>query len=229
MSIVACPLARIAAATSEENLTAMANSEYSYPTAAPAHTHAYLWPVVERRLQEFGSSDRRVFDLGCGNGAFADRLNTIGYTAAGVDPSESGIAAGTSRYPAVRLEVGSAYDDLSRFGQFPHVVSLEVIEHVYAPRHFARTLFELVQPGGIAVVSTPYNGYLKNVAIALLGKFDRHYTALWDHGHIKFWSIATLSTLMTETGFEILKVDRAGRIPALAKSMIFTVRRPQTA
>ncbi|MBK8742608.1 MAG: hypothetical protein IPM02_25355 [Betaproteobacteria bacterium] len=67
-------------------------------------------------------------------------------------------------------------------------------------------------------------GYWKN--LALTGKFDFHFTALWDGGHIKFWSIATLTTLLEEAGFEQIRFYRIGRIPALAKSMIAVARRP---
>jgi 2-polyprenyl-6-hydroxyphenyl methylase/3-demethylubiquinone-9 3-methyltransferase len=73
------------------------------------------------------------------------------------------------------------------------VISLEVVEHVYAPRSFAATIFDLLEPGGIAVLSTPYHGYLKNLAIAALNGFDKHVNPLWDYGHIKFWSQRTLS------------------------------------
>jgi hypothetical protein len=60
----------------------------------------------------------------------------------------------------------------------------------------------------------------------LTGKFDNHFTALWDHGHIKFWSIDTLSVLLREVGFGEITAYRIGRVPALAKSMIAVARRP---
>jgi 2-polyprenyl-6-hydroxyphenyl methylase/3-demethylubiquinone-9 3-methyltransferase len=69
-------------------------------------------------------------------------------------------------------------------------------------------------------VSTPYHGYLKNLALALSGKLDKHFTALWDGGHIKFFSIATLGQLLREAGFKDLRFVRVGRIPPLAKSML---------
>jgi 2-polyprenyl-6-hydroxyphenyl methylase/3-demethylubiquinone-9 3-methyltransferase len=100
------------------------------------------------------------------------------------------------------------------------VISLEVVEHVYAPSDYARTLFDLVEPGGTVIVPTPYHGYLKDLALAVSGKMDQHLTALWDHGHIKFWSISTLEILLTEAGFRNIRFHRVGRIPALAKSMI---------
>jgi 2-polyprenyl-6-hydroxyphenyl methylase/3-demethylubiquinone-9 3-methyltransferase len=106
------------------------------------------------------------------------------------------------------------------------VISLEVVEHVFSPRHFARTLFDLVEPGGTAFISTPYHGYWKNVALAVTGELDSHFTALWDGGHIKFFSIMTLSALLTETGFRHIRFKRIGRIPALAKSMIAIAQKP---
>ena len=104
---------------------------------------------------------------------------------------------------------------------------MEVVEHVYAPRQFAKRVYDLLEPGGVAVISTPYHGYLKNLAIALLDKSDWHHTALWDHGHIKFWSIKTLGQLLTKAGFTDIKFLRVGRIPVLAKSMIAVARKPQ--
>jgi 2-polyprenyl-6-hydroxyphenyl methylase/3-demethylubiquinone-9 3-methyltransferase len=75
------------------------------------------------------------------------------------------------------------------------------------------------------VLSTPYHGYLKNLALAVSGKMDAHFTALWDHGHIKFWSRATLATLLREAGFSRVEFLRVGRIPPLAKSMIAVARK----
>ncbi|MGI2323701.1 MULTISPECIES: hypothetical protein [unclassified Methylococcus] len=58
------------------------------------------------------------------------------------------------------------------------------------------------------------------------GKMDAHFTALWDHGHIKFWSMKTLSFLLEEAGFRDIRFERVGRVPALAKAMIAVARRP---
>ena len=79
--------------------------------------------------------------------------------------------------------------------------------------------------GGTAILSTPYHGYWKNLALALSGQMDRHFTALWDHGHIKFWSMKTLALLLEEAGFRDIRFARVGRIPALAKAMIAVARR----
>ena len=63
------------------------------------------------------------------------------------------------------------------------------------------------------------------LALALSGRTDKHFMALWDHGHIKFWSFKTLNTLLTEQGFEDIRFLRVGRIAPLAKSMIAVAKR----
>lgn len=104
-------------------------------------------------------------------------------------------------------------------------MSLEVVEHVYFPRKYVATLYDLLEPGGVAIISTPYHGYWKNLALALTGKMDDHFTALWDYGHIKFWSFKTLRLLLEEAGFRDISFQRIGRIPILAKSMLAIARK----
>ena len=202
---------------------------YVYSNEALNSSHAYLVPALDALLARYSSGkERRIFDLGCGNGSVSAHVASQGYEVTGVDPSVDGIAQAKRAYPNLRLEAGSAYDRLEEtFGTFPTVYSLEVVEHVYAPRDYARTLAALVQPGGTAIVSTPYHGYAKNLALALSGAMDRHFTALWDHGHIKFWSVKTLRQLLHEAGLKVIEVQRVGRIPPLAKSMILVARKPK--
>lgn len=211
-----------------KNANDTAINGYRYSGAEPGHHHDYLLPTVFEKLDALNLPvhARRLFELGCGNGSVANTLTRRGWDVTGVYPSEEGIAQARAAYPGLKLGAGSAYDDLAAvYGRFPVVLSLEVVEHVYAPRAYARTLFDLLSPGGLAIVSTPYHGYWKNLALAMSGRMDAHFTALWDHGHIKFWSIKTLGELLRETGFVEIRFERVGRMPALAKSMIAVGRR----
>ena len=203
----------------------------SYHDGEPTWANAYLWPVVEREVARIDArGGKRAFDLGCGNGATSGMLSSLGFAVTGVDPSQSGIAIAKVVHAGCCFEVADAYEDLAaRFGAFSLVVSLEVVEHLYDPRSFARTLFDLLEPGGTAIVSTPYHGYLKNLALAVSGTFDRHFTALWDGGHIKFWSIETLGQLLSEAGFQATRFIRVGRVPPLAKSMVAVATKPYSA
>jgi 2-polyprenyl-6-hydroxyphenyl methylase/3-demethylubiquinone-9 3-methyltransferase len=202
--------------------------EYAFLDAAPSHTREYLGgPVIDLITREGRArSVARIFELGCGNGAVASELSEHGFDVTAVDVSRSGLLQASKAYPVPKFELASAYDDLpSKFGRFDVVLSLEVVEHLYAPRQWAKNLHALLVPGGLAIVSAPYHGYLKNLAIAVLGRFDSHLDPLWDHGHIKLWSVKSLSRLLEQAGFKVELVRRVGRIPAFAKSMILAARR----
>jgi len=174
---------------------------------------------------EFAGTRKRVFDLGCGNGAINHEMAKRGWEVTGVGPSEEGVAHARQKSPDLNISVGNAYEDLAaRFGRFPLVVSLEVIEHVYFPHQMAACIHSLLEEG-TAIISTPYHGYWKNLAIALLGGFDAHWGPLTDHGHIKFWSIRTLTELLHKALLEDIEFLRVGRIPILGKSMIAIAKR----
>lgn len=200
-------------------------SEYTYSSAAPSHTHSYLFrPALA--LAKRRPAPCRVFELGCGSGGFANALDEAGYDVTAIDISESGVRHAKEAYPGCRFEVGSGYDDLAgKYGTFDLVISLEVVEHLYSPRLYAATVRDLLNPGGIAIISTPYHGYVKNLALAASGRMDNHFTALWDHGHIKLWSRETLRALFGEVGMREAEFHRVGRFSALAKSMISVFER----
>lgn len=201
--------------------------DYGYQNANAGHMHERLWSGI-CRLVKF-SPGMRVLDLGCGNGSFAERFLQKGCHVVGVDLSETGIAIARETHPHGRFEVLPVDDQvLTRLGEEPFdvVVSTEVVEHLYDPRSYARGCFAAVRPGGQFVCSTPYHGYLKNLAISLANKWDRHLDPLWDGGHIKFWSPRTLRKLLGEAGFEKFQVAGVGRAPWFWMSMVMAAVRP---
>jgi len=196
--------------------------EYKYDCSNESHSHAYLWPVIERTVRSLGV--RRVFEIGCGNGWIAHKLHEMGLEVVATDPSASGIAfakTATGMQSGPRFEQASAYDDLAaRFGEFDLVISLEVIEHLYAPRDFMASVRALLRKNGKLLLSTPHHGYWKCLAIALLGRTDSHYSPLSDGGHIKFWSASTLTQLCTESELDVKRIETCGRFPPFGKSMV---------
>jgi 2-polyprenyl-3-methyl-5-hydroxy-6-metoxy-1,4-benzoquinol methylase len=102
-----------------------------------------------------------------------------------------------------------------------------VVEHLYAPREWARGCFAALKPGGHLICTTPYHGYFKNLVLSLLGRWDSHANPLWDGGHIKLWSRRTLSALLTEAGFTNLEFRGAGRVPGLWMTMVVKAEKPK--
>lgn len=209
--------------------------DYGWETTTRTAAHSYIEPTALALVQSLARSARpdgrplRVFDAGCGNGSLLRQLHAQGYEVAGCDASATGVAlARQGAGPGVRIEQLSLYEDLAaRMGSdWDVVISTEVIEHLYEPRTFVARARQMLRPGGHLVLSTPYHGYLKNVVLATTGKLDGHFTALWDGGHIKFWSRATLTALLSEQGFGDFRFQGAGRLPYLWKSMFLLGRTP---
>ncbi|HEX8984141.1 MAG TPA: class I SAM-dependent methyltransferase [Bryobacteraceae bacterium] len=202
---------------------------YSYETDAPACSSKYLLPVLRRVLA--GVPERaHVLDLGCGNGALTAGLARPGWDVRAFDCSRAAIDIARASYPGIRFQLGDATEPLDLTpGRFDLVLAVEVIEHVLNPRGLLRNAYAALRPGGALVVTTPYHGYWKNLTLALLGRMDAHWDPLWDAGHVKFFSRATLSLLLAETGFSGLRFTGAGRVPGLWKSMVLAADRPPAA
>jgi 2-polyprenyl-3-methyl-5-hydroxy-6-metoxy-1,4-benzoquinol methylase len=171
---------------------------------------------------------RRVCDLGCGNGYLAGHLSELGYQVTGIDASQSGIEVASRQWPKVkflRTLVDENLPNTISDADFDLVVSSDVIEHMYTPSDLLETAGALLKPRSHLVIGTPYHGYWKNLALSVTGRMDAHFTALWDGGHIKFFSVNTLSQLIGKHGFTDMRFTYYGRMPYLWKNMICHARK----
>lgn len=199
--------------------------EYSYQDSNPDHHHAYLIsPLLNLLSQATPSaiSKPRILDLGCGNGSLSHLIAQQGYDVVGVEESESGIKFARLSFPDCQFIQSSIYNlpysELENSVDI--VISTEVIEHLFYPRELLKAARKCLKPNGSLILTTPYHGYLKNLVLALSGKMDRHFDPLWDGGHIKFFSVKTLTNLMLSEGYKDMTFKFAGRFPYLWKSML---------
>ena len=201
---------------------------YAYSDAGPSHSSQYVWPVLGSYLRDVPTG-ARVLDLGSGSGGLLASFEGRGWDRVGVDISSSGVEIARKAHPGITFIEADATGDLTSLvgaATFDVVVSTETLEHVALPRLFLKNAFLALKPGGRLVLSVPYHGYLKNLAIAVSDRTDQHFDASWDWGHIKFYSVDSLSALLWEAGFERLEYQGAGRFPYFWKSMVFVARKP---
>ena len=187
------------------------------------------YPVINKCMERYKC--KTVIDLGCGNGAIDLELLNAGYEVFGVDSSKSGIDAANSEYRRINpldksqrffyQDFDEQMDGEITNRSYDTVISAQVIEHVYSPNAYIKLCATLLPVGGKLIITTPYHGYLKNLMLAITGKLDKHFTALWEGGHIKFWSKATLGKLLSENGFQVKEFKGIGRAPYLWRSMLF--------
>ena len=208
-------------------VTSFQYKDYGYKDATGSHMFRHLMPKVLELASPI-LPGTRVLDVGCGNGSICGEMLRRGCQVVGIDLSEEGIAQARRAHPQGRFELMEADERiLERLNEAPFdlVISTEVVEHVYAPRSWAKGCWTALKPGGHLICSTPYHGYLKNLSLSLCGKWDTHADPLWDGGHIKLWSRRTLTKLLLETGFENVSFRGAGRIPYLWMTMVLRATR----
>jgi 2-polyprenyl-3-methyl-5-hydroxy-6-metoxy-1,4-benzoquinol methylase len=199
-------------------------SEFEWRTAAAANgRHGVALADKVLALVRQQNNVTTICDLGCGNGFTAGRLAQCGYEVTGVDGSESGIQLARSNYPNVEFKhalIGPEVTDNLGVNSYDFVISCDVIEHLYSPAALVECAFQILKPGGRFLLITPYHGYLKNLALALTGKLDSHFAVHHEGGHIKFFSVKTLSQLLKDQPFSNLEFSFYGRLPLLWMNML---------
>ena len=120
-----------------------------------------------------GLRDKRVVDVGCGGGIFAEALAGLGANVTGIDLSEKGI--GVARLH--QYESGTNVDyrlvaaetlALEMPASFDVVTCLELLEHVPEPASTVAACAALARSGGVVVFST-LNRNPKSYVQAILG------------------------------------------------------------
>lgn len=200
--------------------------EYGWSNAESLPYHKRLCEEIEKLLPTDGSP---ILDVGCGNGALTNQLIAKGYCMYGIDASEKGIAIANQKNPGrffVNDVVAGTLPNNLQDIPFRTIISTEVIEHLYNPKSYVKFIRNILKKngGGSFIISTPYHGYLKNVLVALFGRMDYHFSALWDGGHIKFWSRKTISDLLQQTGFSQIQFKGIGHVYLLWKQMIIVCK-----
>ena len=203
-----------------DRLLTSSAEEFIWDTSEHTEVHKFvLGPVLSILKRQQCTS---VLDLGCGNGSFTGLLATHGYQTKGIDHSLSGVEMAKQHNENLEFEQHDITSPLNESYQskYDAAISIEVIEHLLLPRKLIENAHLSLKPGGVFILTTPFHGYWKNLALALTNGFDEHWHPLRDYGHIKFFSKSNIISLFEEYDFKDIGFTTVGRIPPLARSMI---------
>ena len=197
------------------------NFDYDWINNNTVH-HRYLIKSIENILKDLNISNIELLDIGCGDGVLTSKISRFFRHTTGIDLSGTGIELALKiKNEKLTFQNMSIEDMIDSKKKFKFITSFEVIEHQYLPDDFLNKINQILDDDGIFLLSTPYNGYIKNLIISLLGKNDWHYNPLWRHGHIKFFSVSTLKNILEKCNFKIIKNKFSGRFYPISCSMIF--------
>jgi 2-polyprenyl-3-methyl-5-hydroxy-6-metoxy-1,4-benzoquinol methylase len=154
--------------------------------------------LVRQCLQEEGARGS-LLDFGAGRGELLGELHAWGAfdELAGIDL----FARPSSLPPGVQWYEHDLNDSVPLDRHFDVVVCSETIEHLENPRHVFRSLYALVRPGGVLVLTMPNNESIRSIAgLLFAGHFTQFLGACYP-AHITALLRLDLARLCAETGF----------------------------
>ena len=196
-------------------------TEDAFPTKDP--TTPKRLELLFDTLKDIGTV-KKILDAGCGGGFFTHAIQKAGYETVGMDISCNAIAQARQMYKDIDF-VCNTLDAPWPFenGSFDVIFTTEVIEHVLGLHEMLSEMNRVLKVGGWMILTTPYHGLLKNLAITLFA-FDRHFNNI-KGGHIHFFTKKSLKKLLNQFGFEIIDTKYIGRVRPIAKSIWLTAKK----
>jgi 2-polyprenyl-3-methyl-5-hydroxy-6-metoxy-1,4-benzoquinol methylase len=166
---------------------------------------------------ETGLETRNFLDIGCATGLLLEYLKRRDWQVRGVEicrPSAEYAIA----HRRVPVFIGTLEEAGFPDGEFSFIHFSHLIEHVPEPRSFVKEVYRILKPSGYTLLVTPnVSGFQANI-------FRNHWrSAIADHLHL--FKKSTLTRILTEAGFKILKWQTwggiaKGLVPAYIKKPI---------
>lgn len=173
--------------------------------------------MVRRLLPPGG----RVLDIGCASGGLLALLTDAGYRA-GVE--SSAVAAERAMEVADLVVVGDIDNSEVSFPEasFDVVVCADVLEHLPDPASTLRRVVDWVAPGGSVVICVPNIANWRSRLRMLRGQWRYEEQGIWDSGHLRFFTLASLRSMVASVGLAELSMtaahDHATQFPVVRRS-----------
>lgn len=162
------------------------------------------WGLDECNLRPL--EGRRAADVGCGAGLLAEPLARLGAEVTGLDAAPENIAAAREHALGQGLAIDYRVGSVEALeGKYDLVTSLEVVEHVAAPRDFLHGLAGALKEDGLLILSTPNRTSLSRLMMIVLGEGTGRI-AKGTHDWEKFLCPEELCALLKDAGLEIVDV-----------------------
>jgi 2-polyprenyl-3-methyl-5-hydroxy-6-metoxy-1,4-benzoquinol methylase len=154
----------------------------------------------------------RLLDIGCGNGVFLDRMQSLGWTVQGVEVDSKSAKVAIESF-GIPVYVGSIEEAKYPHSYFDAITLSHVIEHVYDPIGLLRECHRILKPGGTLVAVTPNSTSLGHE------RFEQSWIALDPPRHLHLFARSTIEPVADKAGF---KKTEVWTTPANAEWHAFT-------
>ena len=185
-------------------------NKYIFPASEAARRERIFRPRAERVAKicdRYKVTPGALLEIGAGFGTFCEEVRRLGTFSRVLAVEPTPDLAETCRQRGLEV-IEKPIEQVSTEGlRVDAVACFEVLEHIFSPRDFLATCASVLSPGGLLVISCPS---VKGFDIAVLGKASNSV----DVEHLNYFHPASLSRLVTESGFEVLEVSTPGKLDA---------------
>jgi len=183
---------------------------YQFGTSAKG-SHAKIISLVGK--------GKKVLDVGCNKGYLSQRFKENGCMVVGME-GDADCANIARKFcdDVITVDVEQINTLTYPEGYFEVIVFADVLEHLKEPKNVLLKLKRYLNHSGFVIVSLPNIARLDIRIKLLFGNFDYEEAGIMDKTHLHFYTLFSAKRLLTDCGFQILKVDYTGE---LAKFMIF--------
>lgn len=165
----------------------------------------FTYRIILNVISKYLERPKKILDVGCGAGTLSIYLASEGNDVNGIDISSNAIKR--CKESARHLKIKNILFEKMNFPnqvpslKYDFIICSEVIEHLKDDDMVLKTIFSLLNPKGIAIISTPS----KNAPIYKLGlayEFDKKV------GHLRRYSVENLKDKCKNAGFTILEIKK---------------------
>lgn len=151
-----------------------------------------------------------VVETGCGLARWVIYLRRKGFHISGLDLSQVALRRAREAVADLPALAGDVLQLPFRSDSLAAVLSFGVVEHfIGGPQPALRELRRVLRPGGVAMISVPYNNYFRRVLINHLRRLrdwqKRRAGLKLQFAEYRF-TAAELRRLLEATGFEVLSI-----------------------
>ena len=175
---------------------------------------------------------KRILDLGCSRGLLLERFRRYeGAEFVGIELDAADRAEAEARGIHVDVHQINAFEGEQIVARLPYddasfdiVLAAEIIEHIVDTAGFVNEIARVLQPGGVAFLSTPNILWWKYRLDLVRGHYPDplEYRLLYgaDFGHVRTFTPAALREVVESAGLEVVGVagKRLGSISSLART-----------
>lgn len=161
----------------------------------------------------------RILDAGCGDGIVGKVLREkFGQDVfiVGMDISEKAVNFAKDFYDeAYSIDIET--DELSTLlgaHKFDYIVCLELLEHIFDPKHALLSLKDVLKDDGTLIVSFPNFAFYRYRLKVMKGYFPEEQHIYSDMEHLHYFTVSSFIRLLSETGLEPVKIDGEFAMPS---------------